>query len=544
MPILELVTVCLIAATPFCYLLAMACSLAPVNSRMASWPLTLGLAGAVLVSALLASAITLFAGPSQAFVATFPGIDLEGLAPSVRVDALTLAMLSLIGYIGIVILMYSRRYLAGDPGKVDPRRRMYRRWFSATLASVTTLVITNQLWLLALAWIATSLCLHKLLAYYDQRPQALLAAHKKFLSSRLTDTFILIGVFLIGRHFGTFEINAVFATAAQTPWTVTLTIACALLACAAILKCAQLPFHGWLIQVMEAPTPVSALLHAGIVNIGGFLMIRFAPLMAPATFAQTLLIIAGTTTAVTAGLIMSTRVSIKVMLAWSTCAQMGFMLLECGLGLYGLALLHLLAHSLYKAHSFLTAGEMAAISARRARTPAVGQSVISGFGWGLVSVSAGFLAVVVFIWPQITGGHPAVVVVVIGALATLAGDALGANRLLWRRVIGAGVAIALLYAFWSALFSFLEPTRPPQDIAGAEIGVAIAFAGLFALRAITGNKHGARHLRWLHPHVYGGFYLDQLFTRLTLVIWPPRLRQRPQSTTSPFSAVTPPEPEA
>jgi NAD(P)H-quinone oxidoreductase subunit 5 len=118
-----------------------------------------------------------------------------------------------------------------------------------------------------------------------------------------------------------------------------------LLVASAALKCAQLPFHGWLIQVMEAPTPVSALLHAGVVNIGGFLMIRLAPLMTQSEIAQTLLVICGCTTAVIAALVMTTRVSIKVALAWSTCAQMGFMLLECGLGAYPLALLHIVAHS-------------------------------------------------------------------------------------------------------------------------------------------------------------------------------------------------------
>ncbi len=130
-----------------------------------------------------------------------------------------------------------------------------------------------------------------------------------------------------------------------------------LLAFAAILKTAQLPLHGWLIQVMEAPTPVSALLHAGVVNMGGFVLLRVAELIGLVPSAQWLLVIVGSLTAVLAGMVMLTRISIKVRLAWSTCAQMGFMLMEIGLGLYELALLHLVAHSLYKAYAFLSSGE-------------------------------------------------------------------------------------------------------------------------------------------------------------------------------------------
>ena len=111
------------------------------------------------------------------------------------------------------------------------------------------------------------------------------------------------------------------------------TVAAILLAITALIKCAQLPLHGWLIQVVEAPTPISALLHAGIINLGGFLLLSFAPLIAFSVDAQwVLLIIAGLSTLISA-LVMMTRISIKVKLAWSTCAQMGLMLIECALGL-------------------------------------------------------------------------------------------------------------------------------------------------------------------------------------------------------------------
>jgi NAD(P)H-quinone oxidoreductase subunit 5 len=132
------------------------------------------------------------------------------------------------------------------------------------------------------------------------------------------------------------------------------------LAAAVIVRTAHVPLQGWLLQVMEAPTPVSALLHAGVVNLGGFVLIRFAPLLEAVPAARALLVAFGLASALLAAFAMLTRISIKVRLAWSTVAQMGFMVLECGLGLYQMAALHLLGHSLYKAHHFLAASEVVA----------------------------------------------------------------------------------------------------------------------------------------------------------------------------------------
>ncbi len=129
------------------------------------------------------------------------------------------------------------------------------------------------------------------------------------------------------------------------------------LAAAALLKSAQFPVHGWLTEVMETPTPVSALLHAGVINAGGFLLIRFADVMLLAPGVLAVLVMVGGFTALFGGLVMLTQPAVKTSLAWSTVAQMGFMILECGLGLFPLALLHIVAHSLYKTHSFLASGE-------------------------------------------------------------------------------------------------------------------------------------------------------------------------------------------
>ncbi|RBF92950.1 oxidoreductase, partial [Xanthomonas oryzae pv. oryzae] len=115
----------------------------------------------------------------------------------------------------------------------------------------------------------------------------------------------------------------------------------ALLALAAVLKSAQFPTHGWLTEMMEAPTPVSALLHAGVINGGGFLLIRFSDLMLSAPGVLAVLAMLGGFTALFGALVMLTQPAVKTSLAWSTVAQMGFMMLQCGLALFPLALLHI-----------------------------------------------------------------------------------------------------------------------------------------------------------------------------------------------------------
>ena len=274
----------------------------------------------------------------------------------------------LIAFLGWVIGAYSRRYLKGEAGQ-----SRFTLSFLATLAAVSTVAVSTNLGVLIVAWAASSVGLHHLLTFYRERPAAIIVAHKKFLASRLAEGLLVIAAILLYREWGTLDIAVITAHAQAgiaLPWTAGA--AAVLISAAVLLKCAQLPLHGWLIQVMEAPTPVSALLHAGVVNLGGYVLIRLAPLIGASPAAQTLLVIVGSLTAAIAGLVMLTRITIKVRLAWSTCSQMGFMVMECGLGLYDLALLHLVAHALYKAHAFLTAGEAVRDGLARqliARTP-------------------------------------------------------------------------------------------------------------------------------------------------------------------------------
>jgi NAD(P)H-quinone oxidoreductase subunit 5 len=444
--------------------------------------------------------------------------------PGLRLDPLAALVLVMVGFLGWVIVRYSRGYLNGDVG-----RSRYLAWLCATLAAVWCLLAFNNLLLVCIAWSLSSLCLHPLLTFYRSRPAAMLAAHKKFLVSRVADLLTLSGCVFMYAGLGTLQIDKIAqllaAPAAIAPATVGGWVAAGgvMFALAAILKCAQLPFHGWLLQVMEAPTPVSALLHAGIVNIGGFVLLRLTGVLEFSLLAQVLLVVAGSITAALAALVMMTRISVKVMLAWSTVAQMGFMLLEIGLGAYSLALLHLLAHSMYKAYSFLAAGDTVRHQHTLRLAPAVRpitatQGGLAALGLPLGVGAAAWLcgvdlvhepatwvlagALLCGLWPLIRARSAAGVT---GQFAVLAGSAFG---------------LSLLYFAWHRLFDHLAPV---QNTAPSAYLLGFAGACLLALlvvqEAVLALPDG-KLSRWLHPRAFAGFHLDEAFTRLTWTVWP------------------------
>ena len=274
--------------------------------------------------------------------------------------------------------------------------------------------------------------------------QLLCAAELPFTREDLAAALALIGVTL-----QTLEIDEVLARVRALPaLPLDLRAAAVLLVLSALIKCAQLPLHGWLMQVMEAPTPVSALLHAGVVNLGGFVLLRLAPLLSDADGARVVLGVVASSSAVVAALIMMTRISVKVMLAWSTCAQMGFMLLQIALGAYDLALLHLLAHSLYKAHAFLSAG--GTVEAARLKQMMSPRQPV-GLAASLAAAAAGFgtVALAAALWRVRPGEAPALVA--LGSVLSLALTPLLLARALrrgglWPLVtLGSAFGVASLY---------------------------------------------------------------------------------------------------
>ena len=428
----------------------------------------------------------------------------------------------LVSFIAWVITRYSETYMGGEPSQAA-----YIRWLMGTLTSVSIVLISNHLIVLAAAWLATSLCLHKLLTFYPSRPAAMIAAHKKFLASRLGDVCLIAGVLLIGKTFGTFQLDAINASIVSLEIISTeLTVGVLLVVAACLIKCAQLPMHGWLLQVMEAPTPVSALLHAGVVNLGGYLLIRLAPLVSEVSTAQTLLVVVGSLTAAIAAVVMMTRISVKVMLAWSTCAQMGFMLMQCGLGAYELALLHLIGHSLYKAHAFLSAGtavdqaKLKAMVGSEPRSGIVHAVVAALIGLGMVFISG-------IIWKVDYSTFNAywvlslVLALALSPLLPLQPRNLGSSWTL--RITAAAFATSFVYFglhffIVRALGIQSIPNTNPFDL----MFVSAVFISVFAIQTLIRTNPRAPFSRFLYPYFYSGLHLDEWFTRVTFWIWPAR----------------------
>ena len=392
-----------------------------------------------------------------------------------------------------------------------------------TLAAVAFTVLSNHLLMLIGGWVAISLGLHQLLLFYPERPRAALAAHKKFLLARTAELALLTAALILHDSNGTWLISEIVAAYGDGPLGAAEQIAALLLAAAALIKCAQLPMHGWLIQVVEAPTPISALLHAGIINLGGYLMILFAPLLSQAAPAQWLLLVVAGLTTVLASLIMTTRISIKVKLAWSTSAQMGLMLVECALGLYELAVLHLLAHACFKAYLFLSAGGAVEAQLQRRLAPSRAPTIGAWLGAAAVAVPLTVLAAQ-FLAPQ---GPLSPWMLVAAFLTVLLAER---DSLVSRgpRTTAMALALVLFVALITQKLILTPLVSGPAPVVGwlADLWIAALIGLLVTTWALLRNSPESAFSRQVSAWLFAGLYLDEWFTRTTLRIWPRRLPVR------------------
>lgn len=507
-------TVFLVLAAPLSLVGVALLSMLNAGSRPRAVERASGLAAGlgVLVAAAAAAAV------ASGGALTSPLVGAEGVGFSVRLDALSVTILLMVSLLGVAIMRFSRSYLDGDP-----RQGAFLGWLAATTSAVEFLVLANNLALLLAAWIATSLSLHQLLVFYRERPRAVIAARKKFIAARLGDVSLGAACVLLYRTFGTGELEVILRQASTQDVSTALTAATALIALTALLKSAQFPTHGWLVEVMETPTPVSALLHAGILNAGPFLVMRFAPVMELGTVSNVLLVLGGGFTALFASVVLRTQPTVKVALGYSSAAHMGFMLLVCGLGVYPAAVLHLVAHSFYKAHAFLSSGSVVDVArAEPVRLPPRLHSPTRILvGLGLALVVYGVVGTVLGFTPW---DHPALLAVgaiVVMGLAQLLGAGLDSRvqpASLFRIV---GLALVVTLAFFGLeeaarllLIDVLPPAARPDmlTIVLASI-VLVAFAAAVAVQV---SAVGARSSvgRALHVHLRNGLYANALFDRL------------------------------
>ncbi len=484
------------------------------RSAATAGKLVIGAATGSFILALVVIGGLILQGPHGVRLAPF-GAE-SAIALSLRMDGVAAVMALLVSFLGLTVIRFSRHYLAGDP-----QQARFFSWMSLTLAAVLTLVLSGNLLLLTVAWVATSLFLHRLLLHYPERAGAVFSARKKFVVSRTGDAFLLAAVVLVYHHFGTWEFDALFAAAAAGK-TAGLPLIGLLLAVCAALKSAQFPFHSWLPDTMETPTPVSAFMHAGIINAGGFLVVRLSPLFVHAPAALTMLAVLGAITAAFGAVVMLAQPSVKRALAYSTIAQMGFMLLQCGLGAFGLALLHIVAHSLYKAHSFLHAGSTVGAVPRaaiRLQTPALALGVLTG--GLLVAAGATALAAIAPATKHETGVFAVVLALALAYGLARAWSAGGGVR---TAVLGTGVAVGIagasfaLHAGASVLFSNLPHLSPPPVLV---IAAGAVFAILFLFQSFVWRAGHHPLGRRLYIHALNGFYIGTWANRLLGQLWPP-----------------------
>ncbi len=485
----------------------------PAARHAAPWQ-AFGALSALALTGAVASLALRWAAPSAAAALPLPGV-----ATSVAGGWMAV----LVQLLGTVIGVFSARYLQGEPNQAR-----YLAAFAGVLAAVQLLVLADHWLVLIAAWALVGTALQRLLCFYPERAFALLAAHKKRLADRLADVLLLAAAGFAWAEVDSGSLTALWRHAAQGEASWLLQASAVFFVLAVILRTALLPVHGWLIQVMEAPTPVSALLHAGVVNLGGFLLIRFAPLLEAAPVARWLLIVFGLGTALLAGLVMLTRVTIKVRLAWSTVAQMGFMVLECGLGLYTLAALHLIGHSLYKAHAFLAAASVVRQGKLQAMRGAATPSVASLALAPLASVALVTLVASVSgsaAWPWWWSGVLALAWAPLFWMPprqTTGEAAITASRLL----AGAAMVAALTAAMLLGHALPLGAADAPDPVGGpiALLGMAAMYLCLVAVQ--VSPQRLATWRRWS----YAGFYVDEFYTRLALWLWPahwtPEARRR------------------
>ena len=276
-------------------------------------------------------------------------------------DRLSAVMMTLITGVSTIIYCYSTSYMYQDR-----HARRYLALICLTDFVLICMVSSGNLMMLFLFWQLLSYLLY-LLAHNHVHPGTLAGAFKTFTLLRVADMAFLAGIALAYQLYGTIEFHELFARAAATPMTLSIlpgmdvsatTAVTFLFFIGAIGKSAQFPLHLWLPGSLFAPTPVHALLHAGIINAGGFLINRLAPLFGMSSTTLHIAFVIGTLTAALGATMMLAQNDIKKTLGFSTIGQMGYMIMECGLGAFSLAVFHLIAHGLFKATVFLNCGNV------------------------------------------------------------------------------------------------------------------------------------------------------------------------------------------
>jgi len=490
-------------------------------------------------------------------------IDVAGFQPRIAfyLDALSLVMILVVTCVGFLIHIYAAEFMWEDEGF-----SRYFGYMNLFVASMITLLLGDNLLLLLLGWEGVGLCSFLLVGFWYREPVNCAAARKAFIVTRIGDTAMLVGLYLLFTRLGTLQIQELMRRASEQ-WHTGSAYAVAaafLLLGGAVGKSAQLPLQVWLPDAMAGPTPTSALLHAAtMVTAGVYLIARTHVLFSLAPAAQTAVGVVGAGTLLLAGFSALTQHDIKRVLAYSTVSQIGYMFLALGVGAWQAALFHFVTHAFFKALLFLGAGaiinavdeehSMFRMGGLRKELPVTFWTfLIAGCSLaGLPLITAGFFSKDLIIWNtwSASGGHPAFWLAgMIGALLT----ALYTFRLVFRVFFGPlgtpvtkrpGYAMTvplMLLAFCSVvggylkapLLGFLNSALPPtveahtagltevgsEAIAAMVFLIGLYFAYLFHLQkrsladALVASPVGLA----LHQWWFAGWGFDWIYDKLVV----------------------------
>jgi NADH-quinone oxidoreductase subunit L len=330
------------------------------GSRLGRWA---GILATVLVFASfavsLSAVLTLLTNASENRLAIdhlFDWISVGGfqVGADLRLDTLSATMILVITGIGGLIHLYSIGYMAEDS-----RRGRFFAYMNLFVFFMLMLVLGANYLVLYLGWEGVGLCSYLLIGFWYTTPGNAEAAKKAFITTRIGDTLMLIGLALLVFKFGTLDFEAIFGTAGSVLTKDAATVIALLLFAGAIGKSAQLPLQVWLPDAMAGPTPVSALIHAAtMVTAGVYLVVRSHVLFELSGVALTVVLVVGLATALFAATCAIAQFDIKRVLAYSTISQLGYMFIAVGMHAYGVAMFFLVAHACYKALMFLGSGSV------------------------------------------------------------------------------------------------------------------------------------------------------------------------------------------
>ena len=354
------------------------------------------------------------------------------------IDPVAMVMMGVITFISLLVQIYSLGYMRGES-----RIAWYFAVHSLFVASMLGLVLSNNLLVLYVGWELVGICSYLLIGFWYERRSAAEAAKKAFITTRIGDVGLLVGILLLYKSTDTFNIPLILEkVGAGELSSGVMTLSAILIFLGAMGKSAQFPLHVWLPDAMEGPTPVSALIHAATMVVAGvYLVARMLPLFEAAPAVSELVIAIGLITAVMGATMALSSTDLKRILAYSTVSQIGFMMLALGHGALAAAMFHLATHALFKALLFLGAGnvlhavgehsdvDIRRLGGLRSRMPVTSVVfVIAALALSGIPPLSGFWSkdeILQGIWKD---GNPATLVITIGAFFL---SALYMTRLCW-----------------------------------------------------------------------------------------------------------------